>query len=87
MDLIQSLLRASDTKMLMLILDGLGGLPDPETGRTELETANAPNLDRWAREGATGLPSGLHRGEVVVSGVEDPSISATVRVEVQISNL
>ena len=68
MDLIQSLLRASDTKILMLILDGLGGLPDPETGRTELETANAPNLDRWAREGATGLIDPIGPGITPGSG-------------------
>ncbi|UCH43819.1 MAG: 2,3-bisphosphoglycerate-independent phosphoglycerate mutase, partial [Dehalococcoidales bacterium] len=36
-------------------VDGLGGLPDPETGKTELETANTPNLDKLAMEGICGL--------------------------------
>ena len=39
----------------MLVIDGIGGLPHPETGKTELETAITPNLDRLAREGICGL--------------------------------
>lgn len=52
---IPTLLNACQARILLLVLDGLGGLPRPETGRTELETARKPNLERWAREGATGL--------------------------------
>ena len=33
--------RDAQTKILMLVIDGLGGLPHPESGRSELETANA----------------------------------------------
>lgn len=44
-----------DGKIVLLVLDGLGGLPDPESGRTELETAATPNLDRLARGAALGL--------------------------------
>ena len=40
--------------IVYLVLDGLGGLPHPETGRTELETADTPNLDRLAPESALG---------------------------------
>lgn len=49
------------SKIVLLVMDGLGGLPRPETGRSELEEAHIPNLDRIAREGATGLtvPVGL----------------------------
>lgn len=42
-------------KIVLLVADGLGGLPHPETGLTELETAKTPNLDALATEGATGL--------------------------------
>lgn len=49
------LTETADTTIVYLVLDGLGGLPDPQTGRTELETAETPNLDRLAREGAVGL--------------------------------
>ncbi len=46
---------ASGGKIVLLVADGLGGLPDPETGLTELETAKTPNLDALARDGVTGL--------------------------------
>ncbi len=31
--------------IIMLVMDGLGGLPHPDTGRTELESAATPHLD------------------------------------------
>ncbi|HEX78048.1 MAG TPA: 2,3-bisphosphoglycerate-independent phosphoglycerate mutase [Dehalococcoidia bacterium] len=43
------------SKIVLLVIDGLGGLPHPETGKTELETAHTPNLDALAREGLCGL--------------------------------
>jgi 2,3-bisphosphoglycerate-independent phosphoglycerate mutase len=43
------------TKIVLLSLDGLGGLPRPETGRSELETARIPNLNALAAEAACGL--------------------------------
>jgi 2,3-bisphosphoglycerate-independent phosphoglycerate mutase len=36
-------------------MDGLGGLPHPQTVRTEMETARIPNLDRLAQEGICGM--------------------------------
>jgi 2,3-bisphosphoglycerate-independent phosphoglycerate mutase len=42
--------------VLLVLLDGLGDLPCPElAGRTPLEAANTPNLDRMAAEGASGV--------------------------------
>src|SRR5215468_11293654 len=43
------------TKIVLLVADGLGGLPMTPGGMTELETARRPNLDSLAREGVTGL--------------------------------
>jgi 2,3-bisphosphoglycerate-independent phosphoglycerate mutase len=43
------------TKIVLLVMDGLGGLPSPKTGKTELETANTPNLDQLATKGVCGL--------------------------------
>ena len=43
------------SKIVMLLVDGLGGLPHPDTRRSELETAHTPNLDRLAGESACGL--------------------------------
>jgi 2,3-bisphosphoglycerate-independent phosphoglycerate mutase len=47
--------RTSSSKIVLLIIDGLGGLPHPETGKTELESARKPNLNRVARDSLCGL--------------------------------
>jgi 2,3-bisphosphoglycerate-independent phosphoglycerate mutase len=55
LDLVKELVVQTPSKIVLLVADGLGGLPHPDTGRTELETARTPNLDRLAREGLCGL--------------------------------
>ncbi len=52
LDLIQPLVVSNSSKIVLLSSDGLGGLPRPETGKSELETARIPNLVRLARQGA-----------------------------------
>lgn len=42
-------------KIIYLILDGLGGLPDPQRGETELQVANTLHLDQLARDSSCGL--------------------------------
>jgi len=54
-ELIKTLSHPTSSRIVMLVFDGLGGLPLPETGKTELETAKTPNLDRLAAEGICGL--------------------------------
>ena len=51
----ENLKRESNTRMLLLVADGLGGLPLERGGKTELETANTPNLDKLAEEGICGV--------------------------------
>lgn len=43
------------SKIVLVVADGLGGLPLEPGGLTELETARTPNLDALAREGVSGL--------------------------------
>jgi 2,3-bisphosphoglycerate-independent phosphoglycerate mutase len=42
------------SKIVMLVADGLGGLPMNAGGKTELETAHTPNLDELAKRGVCG---------------------------------
>src|SRR6058998_1927898 len=55
LELIAPLVVQNATKIVVLSLDGLGGLPRPETGRSELESARLPNLSALAAESACGL--------------------------------
>ncbi len=55
LDLMKTLTQKSDSKIVLLVMDGLGGLPQEIGGPTELEAADTPNLDRLAREGMLGL--------------------------------
>src|SRR5918999_851803 len=54
-DLPRQLQKSAPSKIVMLVADGLGGLPLQPGGKTELETAPTPNLDQCAREGVCGL--------------------------------
>src|SRR5438105_13188126 len=54
-DLIRSLREPAATKIVLLVADGLGGLPQEPGGKTELESARTPNLDACVREGVCGL--------------------------------
>jgi 2,3-bisphosphoglycerate-independent phosphoglycerate mutase len=51
----ESLISPANTKIIMLIMDGLGGLPREVGGKTELETAHTPNLDALAEKSSLGL--------------------------------
>ena len=55
LELIRGLARPSSTRIVLLVIDGLGGLPHPKTGKTELETAKTPNLDKLAAAGICGM--------------------------------
>ena len=68
MSQISQLAVASPGKIVLLVMDGLGGLPHPETGKTELETAQTPHLDRLAKEGICGMSEPLGPGLTPGSG-------------------
>lgn len=52
--LMKKLQKKNDSKIVLLVSDGLGGLPLEPGGKTELETANTPNLDELAKNGTLG---------------------------------
>ena len=59
---IQELSQSTPSKIVMLLVDGLGGLPHPDTGESELESAALPNLDALARQSACGLTTPVAPG-------------------------
>ena len=54
-DLMRELNEPIGGKIVLLVADGLGGLPLEPGGKTELETARTPNLDACAQDGVCGL--------------------------------
>lgn len=50
----QELAFKNQSKLLMWVFDGIGGLPHPATGKTELETAHIPEIDAFARRSSCG---------------------------------
>ncbi|MDA0256754.1 MAG: 2,3-bisphosphoglycerate-independent phosphoglycerate mutase [Chloroflexi bacterium] len=59
-ELIRRLAIPAESKVVLCVMDGLGGLPGPR-GRTELEDADSLHLDELAERGATGqtIPVGI----------------------------
>ncbi|MCC6383082.1 MAG: 2,3-bisphosphoglycerate-independent phosphoglycerate mutase [Dehalococcoidia bacterium] len=55
LDLAKRLAQPANTKIVLCVLDGLGGLARQETLRSELEGADIPNLDRLAARSEVGL--------------------------------
>ena len=65
-DLAKELSVQTDSKIVLLVIDGLGGLP--VQGKTELETAQTHNLDRLAMKGCCGLADPVFMGITPGSG-------------------
>lgn len=65
---ITTLCQSTPSKIVLLVIDGLGGLPHPDTRQSELETASTPNLDNLARQSACGLTTPVMPGITPGSG-------------------
>jgi 2,3-bisphosphoglycerate-independent phosphoglycerate mutase len=69
LDLMRELSVKTDSKIVLLVIDGLGGLPaEGSSGKTELEAANAPNLDSLATRSDLGLSRPVAAGVSPGSG-------------------
>jgi 2,3-bisphosphoglycerate-independent phosphoglycerate mutase len=66
--LVSDLKISNNTKIVMLVADGLGGLPIEPRGSTELEAAKTPHLDALARQGVSGLMHPIAPGITPGSG-------------------
>ncbi len=68
-DVIKPLLKSEEAgKIVLLVMDGLGGLPMEAGGKTELEAAQTPNLDALAKKSMLGLHQGIRTGITPGSG-------------------
>ena len=65
---ITDIIQPTSSKIVLLVVDGLGGLPHPETRKSELETASLPNLDELAKCSASGLSTPVGLGVTPGSG-------------------
>jgi 2,3-bisphosphoglycerate-independent phosphoglycerate mutase len=67
-ELLKDLIVPNPSKIVLLVMDGLGGIPRESNGPTELEFAKTPNLDRLAAEGSLGLIVPVRPGVTPGSG-------------------
>lgn len=68
LNLMRELCMESGGKIVLLVMDGLGGIPIEPGGQSELEAAATPNMDRLAREGCVGLTNPIGYGITPGSG-------------------
>jgi 2,3-bisphosphoglycerate-independent phosphoglycerate mutase len=81
---ITNLLDPNDKKIVLLILDGLGGLPIEAGGKTELEAAKTPNMDKLAAEGTLGQTIPVRPGVTPGSGPAHLSLFGYDPIEYEI---
>lgn len=68
LDFIRELAVENTTKIVMVVMDGVGGLPEAPGGKTALEAARTPNLDALAARSICGLHEPIGPGITPGSG-------------------
>jgi len=66
--MLKDLLRPNGTKIVLLVMDGLGGIRNGDFPKTALERARTPNMDRLAAEGLCGRSIPISLGVTPGSG-------------------
>ncbi len=68
LDFIRKLVIPAESKIVFVVMDGIGGLPMQEGGLTELEAAHTPNLDALAAKSICGCTIPVSPGITPGSG-------------------
>jgi len=68
LDLMREMAIVGESKILLVVMDGLGGLPLAPDGPTELEAARTPNLDALAARSICGMSTPIAPGVSPGSG-------------------
>ena len=84
LDMYRAVSAKSDTKVVLLVMDGVGGLPREPGGTTELETAKTPNLDAVAVRSVCGMADPVAPGITPGSGPGHLGLFGFNPAEVQI---
>src|SRR4051794_41876859 len=70
---LSTLVQQADTRIVLVVMDGLGGYATVERG-SELEEAKTPNLDRLVSQGSPGLGEPVGPGITPRSGPRHPRL-------------
>ena len=69
-DLLRQLARKSDSKIVLLMMDGVGGIHTGAAPRTALEKASTPNLDRLAEESESPVLAQVSTPKALIRGIQ-----------------